>query len=107
MILILLIFIFAAHFKGLSIITLFLLGAVGFGMVSPLQIQVMQKAKGAPTLASAVNISAFNLGVSLGVFLGGTAIHLGLGYTSPNWVGAILTFLGLLIFLFSNFIFKR
>lgn len=99
---VLLLFVFTAHYKVTSAITLFFLGAIGFGLVSPLQKYIISKAKEAPTLVSAANISAFNLGVALGVYLGGVAIHIGLGYTAPNWVGAILTIVGLGLVIISN-----
>jgi DHA1 family inner membrane transport protein len=51
---------------------------------------VLDQAHGAPTLASAVNIGAFNLGNALAAWLGGLVIAAGFGYTSPNWVGAAL-----------------
>lgn len=41
-------------------------------------------------MASAVNIGAFNLGNALSAWLGGLVIAAGLGYTAPNWVGAVL-----------------
>jgi MFS transporter, DHA1 family, inner membrane transport protein len=46
--------------------------------------------QGAPTLASAVNIGAFNLGNALAAWLGGLVIDAGFSYTAPNWVGALL-----------------
>lgn len=95
-------FVFTAHYRVPAMITLFLLGAVGFGVVSPLQKYMLNKAEGAPTLASTANISAFNLGIALGVYLGGVAIDAGLGYTSPNWIGAILTVVGLGLVIVSN-----
>lgn len=95
LIILLIAFVFTAHYKILAAMNLFLLGAVGFGMIAPLQKYIMNKAEDAPTLASTANIAAFNLGTALGVFLGGIAIHAGLGYTSPSWVGAILTAIGL------------
>ena len=45
----------------------------------------------APTLASAGNIAAFNVGNAIGAWLGGVTITAGLGYTSPIWAGAALT----------------
>jgi len=99
---ILLAFIFTAHVKLLAVITLFLLGGVGFRLVSPLQKYLLNKAHGAPTLASATNISAFNAGIALGVYLGGVTIDAGLGYTSPNWVGAVLTLIGLSLVIISK-----
>jgi DHA1 family inner membrane transport protein len=100
--LLLIAFVFTAHYKILAAMNLFLLGVFGFGLIPPLQMQIMNKAKEAPTLASAANISAFNLGTALGVFLGGYTIHAGFGFTSPNWVGAMLTVIGLGIFMLSR-----
>ncbi|WP_328311720.1 MFS transporter [Streptomyces sp. NBC_00442] len=80
----------AAHDKVASAVVVFLIGALGFATVPPLQKRVLDQAAGAPTLASAVNIGAFNLGNALSAWLGGIVIAAGLGYTAPNWVGAAL-----------------
>ncbi|MGW2788004.1 MFS transporter [Streptomyces populi] len=79
-----------AHDKVLAAIAVLLVGALGFATVPPLQKRVLDQAHGAPTLASAVNIGAFNLGNALAAWLGGLVIAAGFGYTSPNWVGAAL-----------------
>ncbi|MEU1867702.1 MFS transporter [Streptomyces gardneri] len=79
-----------AHHKVLAAIAILLVGAFGFATVPPLQKRVLDQAHGAPTLASAVNIGAFNLGNALAAWLGGLVIASGFGYTSPNWVGAVL-----------------
>ncbi|KAB1990041.1 MULTISPECIES: MFS transporter [Streptomyces] len=79
-----------AHDKVLAAIAVLLVGALGFATVPPLQKRVLDQAHGAPTLASAVNIGAFNLGNALAAWLGGLVIAGGFGYTSPNWVGAAL-----------------
>ena len=79
-----------AHNKVLAAITILLIGALGFATVPPLQKRVLDQAHGAPTLASAVNIGAFNLGNALAAWLGGLVIAAGFGYTAPNWVGAAL-----------------
>lgn len=102
----LLLFTFTAHIKLLAAITLLLLGAVGFGTVSPLQMYIMKQAGDAPTLASSANISAFNLGTALGVFVAGIGIHSGLGFVSVNWIGALLSLSGLMLLFISNY-FKR
>jgi DHA1 family inner membrane transport protein len=99
--LILLLFTYSIHSKPLAIINVFFLGAIGFGTIPPLQMYVMERAVGAPTLASAANISAFNLGASGGVWLGGMAIDSGYGFASPNWVGALTTGTGLLIAIYA------
>ncbi|MGW1890340.1 MFS transporter [Streptomyces sp. NPDC002004] len=79
-----------AHNKIAAAVTIALIGALGFATVPPLQKRVLDQAHGAPTLASAVNIGAFNLGNALSAWLGGLVISAGLGYTAPNWVGAAL-----------------
>ncbi|MDX2556277.1 MFS transporter [Streptomyces stelliscabiei] len=79
-----------AHDKIAAAVTITLVGALGFATVPPLQKRVLDQAHGAPTLASAVNIGAFNLGNALSAWLGGLVIDAGLGYTAPNWVGAVL-----------------
>ncbi|WP_406343525.1 MFS transporter [Streptomyces sp. NBC_00648] len=83
-------FTLTAHDKTASAVTVFLIGALGFATVPPLQKRVLDQAAGAPTLASAMNIGAFNLGNALSAWLGGLVIAAGLGYTAPNWVGATL-----------------
>lgn len=83
-------FTWGAHSMAASVVFVFLIGAFGFATVPPLQKRVMDKASGAPTLASAINIGFFNLGNAIGALLGGFVIDLGLGYTSPNWAGALL-----------------
>ncbi|MDX3282674.1 MFS transporter [Streptomyces scabiei] len=83
-------FSFTAHDKIAAAVTVTLVGALGFATVPPLQKRVLDQAQGAPTLASAVNIGAFNLGNALAAWLGGLVIDAGLGYTAPNWVGAAL-----------------
>lgn len=62
---------------------------------TPLQMLVMNKARHAPTIASASNHSAFNLANAGGAWLGGVAISAGWGWTSPTLVGAVLAVAGL------------
>ncbi|MER5750800.1 MFS transporter [Streptomyces sp. NPDC002088] len=94
---VLLLFTATAHNKVLAAITLSLIGALGFATVPPLQKWVLDQASAAPTLASAANIGAFNLGNALAAWLGGIVIAAGLGYTAPNWVGALLSGTALLL----------
>ncbi|WP_433253798.1 MFS transporter [Streptosporangium sp. CA-135522] len=88
--LVLAVFTLTARAQIPAMITLFLLGAFGFATVAPLQTRMLDNARKAPTVASAVNIAAFNLGNALAAWLGGLVIGSGLGYTAPNWVGALL-----------------
>ncbi|MFB7643499.1 MFS transporter [Streptomyces sp. NPDC001571] len=97
----------AAHDKFASAVMVFLIGALGFATVPPLQKRVLDQAAGAPTLASAVNIGAFNLGNALSAWLGGIVIAAGLGYTAPNWVGAALAASALVLAFVSSALERR
>jgi len=74
-------------------------GIASFAIVPPLQMRVMEAAKAAPNLASAVNIGAFNLGNAVGAALGGAVISAGLGYPAISLAGAAMAALGLLMVL--------
>ena len=83
--------------QATAIVGLFVFGAAAFAVVAPLQLRVMTKAGDAPDVASAANISAFTLGSAIGIYLGGAAIDGGLGLTSVNWIGGLMTTSGLLL----------
>jgi len=61
--------------------------------------RVMEAARDAPNLASAVNIGAFNLGNAIGAALGGAVINAGLGYPAISLAGAAMAALGLVMVL--------
>ncbi|MEU7580082.1 MFS transporter [Streptomyces sp. NPDC041068] len=90
-------FTFTAHAKVPAAITLALLGTVGFATVPALQSWILKQAEGAPTLASAANIGAFNAGAAVAAWLGGLVIDGGMGYAALNGVGGLLTGVGLLL----------
>nr|WSW68063.1 MFS transporter [Streptomyces sp. NBC_00995] len=100
-------FTLTAHNKIAAAVTVFLIGGLGFATVPPLQKRVLDQAAGAPTLASAVNIGAFNLGNALSAWLGGMVIAAGLGYTAPNWVGAALAASALVLAVLSSTLERR
>lgn len=89
-------FVFLTHYKVPAILMTFLTGAVGFAVIAPMQILIMQVAKGAEMLASSVLQATSNFGNALGAYLGGLPIAAGFGYTSPEYVGCALAFCGLL-----------
>ncbi len=80
-------------------ITVFAWGVATFALISPLQMQVMTAAAGAPTLASSMNVGAFNLGNALGAALGGAVIALDWGYPAVSIGGALLAGSGLAVVL--------
>ncbi|MEU6483847.1 MFS transporter [Streptomyces sp. NPDC046887] len=88
---------YALTVPALALVAVVVLGAVGFMTTTPLQMLVMNKARTAPTLASASNHSAFNLANAGGAWLGGAAIAAGWGWSSPALVGAALALVGLAI----------
>ncbi|MEU2675485.1 MFS transporter [Streptomyces sp. NPDC007107] len=100
-------FTLTAHNKIAAAVTIVLIGALGFATVPPLQKRVLDQAAGAPTLASAVNIGAFNLGNALSAWLGGLVIAAGFGYTAPNWVGAVLAASALVLAVLSGALERR
>jgi DHA1 family inner membrane transport protein len=74
-------------------------GIATFALVPPLQMQVLTAAAGAPTLASAMNIGAFNLGNAFGAAIGGAVIAFNLGYPAVSIGGALLAGCGLAVVL--------
>lgn len=95
--LVLLTFAVAMPFANVSAVLIFLWGIASFALVPPLQVRVMDAARDAPNLASAVNIGAFNLGNAIGAALGGAVIAGGLGYSAVALAGAAASALGLLM----------
>lgn len=95
--LVLLTFAVAMPFASVSAGLIFLWGIASFALVPPLQVRVMDAARDAPNLASAVNIGAFNLGNAIGAALGGAVIAGGLGYPAVAMAGAGASALGLLM----------
>jgi DHA1 family inner membrane transport protein len=80
-------------------ISIFAWGIATFALVPPLQMQVLTAAAGAPTLASSMNIGAFNLGNALGAAIGGAVIGFHLGYPAVSIGGAFLSGCGLAVVL--------
>lgn len=98
-IVLLIIFTVAISSKLVVVPLIFLWGIASFALVPPLQSLVVQEAKEAPNLASAMNIGAFNLGNALGAMLGAGVINAGLGLTSVPLAGAGTAILGLILVL--------
>lgn len=93
---------FAIHDGIAATVFVGLLGAAGFATVPPLQIWVLEKASGAgQSLASSLNIAAFNLGNALGAWAGGAVIVHGPGLTAVPLVAALMPIGGLLVALWS------
>ncbi|WP_051051596.1 MFS transporter [Paenibacillus sonchi] len=85
------------QYKVPALITIFILGIAAFGTVPGLQLHMLNTAKEAPTLASTLNIAAFNLGNALGAYVGGLVIDVqfGGGLAAVPWVASIVTVVGI------------
>ena len=84
--------------EALAIGFVLLLGIAAFATVAPLQMGVLQSAgEAGMSLASSLNIAAFNLGNALGAWLGGAVIAQGLSLTSLAWTAAIPAGMALLL----------
>ncbi|NIK59757.1 Cmx/CmrA family chloramphenicol efflux MFS transporter [Kribbella shirazensis] len=70
-------------------------GTFGFATNPAVNSRVFTIAGSAPTLAAAFNISAFNIGITVGPWLGGLALAAGAGYSAVGWIGAALAVLAL------------
>jgi DHA1 family inner membrane transport protein len=84
---------FAGTPAGL-LVTAFAVGAANALVIPSIQTRLIRISGDAQLIAAALNHSAFNVGNSLGAFLGGAAIAAGLGYLAPTLVGVGLTVLG-------------
>ena len=99
----LLLFAITMHSTVAALATIFAWGIATFALVPALQSRLMMVAKEAASLASAINIGAFNLGNAVGAAVGGAVIGTGLGYPSVAIAGAALALAGLVGVLLSRF----
>ncbi|KAB0519412.1 MFS transporter [Pseudomonas extremorientalis] len=97
LILVLLAFAFLMRWPIPAAVSILIWGIASFAVVPPLQMRVMEAAKDAPNLASAVNIGAFNFGNAIGAAVGGAVINAGLGYPAISLAGAAMAGMGLLM----------
>jgi MFS transporter, DHA1 family, arabinose polymer utilization protein len=80
--------------KPMSLVMTFITGALAFSIGTPIQMLMIQTAKGAEMIAAAVVQACFNMGNALGAFLGGLPLVAGYSYTSPEWVGMVMALMG-------------
>ena len=84
----------------LMVAGVFCFGLIGFSMSPSLQYKSTLISQEAPTLASTLNQSAFNLGNALGAFLGGVVVT-NLPIASLSLIAPILTLIGLIFLVIS------
>lgn len=80
----------------LSLVMTFITGAVAFALAAPIQMLMINTAKGSEMIAASVSQASFNIGNALGAFLGGLPLAAGYDYTSPVWVGTVMALTGAL-----------
>ena len=88
---------FTAHITSLAYVMAFVTGMVAFTIGSPLQMMLITSAKGSENIAAAAGQASFNIGNTLGAYLGGIPITLGYAYNSPVLVGVGMAGIGALI----------
>ncbi|WP_055546608.1 Cmx/CmrA family chloramphenicol efflux MFS transporter [Streptomyces sp. NBRC 110028] len=84
-----------AHSPVAAVGLALLLGFTAFFTAPALNARMFNVANAAPTLAGATATSAFNIGNTLGPWLGGLVIDAGWGYPAVAWTGAALAGTGI------------
>ncbi|MFJ5674527.1 Cmx/CmrA family chloramphenicol efflux MFS transporter [Streptomyces sp. NPDC093097] len=79
-----------AHSPIAAVALSLMLGVTAFTTAPALNARMFNVANAAPTLAGATTTAAFNIGNTLGPWLGGVTISAGWGYPSVAWTGAAL-----------------
>ncbi|MCO6358897.1 MFS transporter [Roseivirga pacifica] len=86
-----------AHNQIAVMVMIFLIGGLAFCIASPIQMTMINSAKGSEMLGSSLNQSAFNMGNASGAYLAGLPIAMGYGFTSADLVGAAMAGGGIII----------
>ncbi|WP_026934803.1 MFS transporter [Christiangramia echinicola] len=81
---------------GVLVMT-FILPVIAFCIATPIQMAVINSAKGSEMLGSSLNQSAFNMGNASGAYLAGLPIAYGYGIVSAQYVGAVMAAIGILL----------
>ena len=88
---------YLASDKIMVLVMTFIIATVAFTLSTPIQMAVINSAKGSEMLGSSLNQSAFNMGNASGAYLAGLPIAYGYGFTSADWVGAGMAGAGVFI----------
>lgn len=81
---------------GVLVMT-FIIPVIAFCIATPIQMAVINSAKGSEMLGSSLNQSAFNMGNASGAYLAGLPIAYGYGIVSAQYVGAVMAGIGILL----------
>ncbi|WP_026914866.1 MFS transporter [Christiangramia portivictoriae] len=88
---------FVAYDQIGVLVTTFVIPVIAFCIATPIQMAVINTAKGSEMLGSSLNQSAFNMGNASGAYLAGLPIAYGYGIVSAQYVGAVMAGIGIFI----------
>lgn len=83
-----------AHNQILALLLCFLTGASFLALAAPVQLLMMRTAGKSEMVGSGVTQASFNIGNSLGAYLGGLVLFLGFSFKYPALIGAFLALIG-------------
>ena len=75
----------------------FLIATIAFCLSTPIQMVMINSAKGSESLGSSMNQSAFNMGNASGAYFAGLPIAFGYSFTAASLVGAVMAGTGVFI----------
>jgi len=93
----LLVLFFIAHITVLAYPMAFITGMIAFSIAPSLQMMLINNAKGAETFAASAGQAAFNIGNSIGAYLGAIPIIYGFTYNYPSLVGVVMASIGAIL----------
>lgn len=85
---------FTAHIEALAYPMAFVTGMISFSIGPSLQMMLINNAKGAETFAASAGQASFNIGNTLGAYLGAIPISLGYAYNYPSLIGVGMAAMG-------------
>ena len=88
---------FTAHITALAYPMAFITGMISFSIGSPLQMMLINNTKGAETFAAAGGQASFNIGNTLGAYLGAIPISMGYAYNYPSLIGVAMAAIGAIL----------
>lgn len=88
---------FTAHINWMAYVMAFFTGIISFSVGSPIQMMLIRDAKGAETFAASAGQASFNMGNTLGAYLGGIPITMGFAYNTPVLVGVGMASIGVML----------
>jgi len=88
---------FLSSYTVIALVLTFICGGLSMSVSAPINIMMIKAAPGSEMMSAAFMQAAFNVANSLGAYLGGIPLTLGLSYNYPSLVGAGMTVAGLII----------